>query len=150
MSRLATGILGTIALSLALGAAQFASGSDLSEAAPDRLAQDRLENAFQEPLAAVGVAVNRVAKADRVANVAGSSAPTHTISLRLDGFSDTSFLVRVPVASGTGNSSSLPSGTRPANRKLTVACEPVVSVLTEIAKPAPARPLCDVRHLIVA
>jgi hypothetical protein len=134
MSRLATGILGTIALSLALGAAQFASGRDLSEAAQDRLAQDRLENAFQEPLAAVGVAINRVAKADRVAGVAGSSAQTRTISLRLDGFSDTSFLVRVPVASGTGNSSSVPFLTKPGNRKLTVACEPVVSVLTEVAK----------------
>jgi hypothetical protein len=137
MSRLATGILGTIALSLALGAAQFASGRDLSEAAQDRLdrlAQDRLENAFQEPLAAVGVAINRVAKADRVAGVAGSSAQTRTISLRLDGFSDTSFLVRVPVASGTGNSSSVPFLTKPGNHKLTVACEPVVSVLTEVAK----------------
>ncbi len=134
MSRLATGIFGAIALSLMLGAAQFASGQDLSEASQDRLAQDRLENAFQEPLAAVGIAVNRASKADRVASVAGSPAQTRTISLRLDGFSDTSFLVRVPVAAGTGNSSSVPSGTRPGIRKLTVACEPVVSVLTEVAR----------------
>lgn len=134
MSRLATGILGTIALSLTLGAAQFASGRDLSEAAQDRLAQDRLENAFQEPLAAVGVAVNRVAKAGRVASVAGSPAQTRTISLRLDGFSNTSFLVRVPVASGAGTPSSSPSTSKPGSRKLTVACEPVVSVLTEVAK----------------
>jgi hypothetical protein len=134
MSRLTTGIFGAIALSQALGAAQFASGRDLSEAAQDELAQDRLENAFQEPLAAVGVAVNRVAKADRVAGIAGSAAHTRTISLRLTGFSDTSFLLRVPVAIGSGNSSSAPSGTRPGNRKLTVACEPVVSVLTEVAK----------------
>lgn len=136
MSRLATGILGTIALSLTLGAAQFASGRDLSEAAQGPLAQDRLENAFQEPLAAVGVAVNRVAKAGRVASFAGSPAQTRTrtISLRLDGFSNTSFLVRVPVASGAGNSSSSLSGSKPGNHKLTVACEPVVSVLTEVAK----------------
>jgi hypothetical protein len=134
MSRLATGILGTIALSLTLGAAQFASGRDLSEAAQGPLAQDRLENAFQEPLAAVGVAVNRVAKASRVASVAGSPAQTRTISLRLDGFSNTSFLVRVPVASGAGTPTSSLSGSKPGNRKLTVACEPVVSVLTEVAK----------------
>jgi len=131
-------MLGTIALSLTLGAAQFASGRDLSEAAQGPLAQDRLENAFQEPLqeplAAVGVAVNRVAKAGRVASVAGSPAQTRTISLRLDGFSNTSFLVRVPVASGAGNSSSSLSGSKPGNYKLTVACEPVVSVLTEVAK----------------
>jgi len=129
MSRLATGIFGAIALSLTLGVAQFASGRDLSAAA-----QDRLENAFQEPLAAVGVAVNRAAKADRVANIAGVPARTRTISVRLDGFSDTSFLIRVPVANGAGSSSSTPSGTMPGNRKLTVACEPVVSVLTEVAK----------------
>jgi hypothetical protein len=128
MSRLAIGIFGTIALSLTMGAAQFASGRDLEAA------QDRLENAFQEPLAAVGIAVNRGSKADRLAGMAGSPAPTRTISLRLDSFSDTSFLVRVPVASGAGNSSSVPSGIRPGNRKLTVACEPVVSVLTEVAK----------------
>jgi len=129
MSRLATGILGAIALSLTLGAAQFASGRDLSEAA-----QDRLENAFQEPLAPGGTAVNRAAKADRVASVAGPPAQTRTLSFRLDGFSDTSFLVRLPKAGGTGNSSSAPSVTRSGNRKLTVACEPVVSVLTEAAK----------------
>jgi hypothetical protein len=129
MSRLVTGIIGVIGLSLISGAAQFALGHDLPEAA-----QDRLENAFQEPLAASGIDVNRAAKADRVAGVSGSPAETRTISLRLDGFSDTSFLVRIPVAIGAGNSSFAPSAGKPTNRKLTVACEPVVSVLTEVAK----------------
>ncbi|MGB9118275.1 hypothetical protein [Bradyrhizobium sp.] len=129
MSRLATGIFGAITLLLTFGAAQFASGRDLSEAT-----QDRPPNSVAAPLAAGGTAVNRASKADRVANVMGSSAQTRTISLRLDGFSDTSFLVRVPVATGAGNSSSAPSGTKSGNRRLTVACEPVVSVLTEVAK----------------
>lgn len=129
MSRLAIGIFGAIALSLSFGVAQFALGRDLNEAP-----QDRLQDAFKEPLAAGGTAVNRATKADRLASVAGSPSQTRTISLRLDGFSDTSFLVRVPVANGAGNSSSAPSGTKSGNRKLTVACEPVVSVLTEVAK----------------
>ncbi len=124
MSRLAIGIFSAIALSLTLGVAQFASGRDLNEAP-----QDRLQDAFREPLAVGGTPVNRAAKADRLASVAGSPSQTRTISLRLDGFSDTSFLVRVPVAGGAA-----PSVTKSGNRKLTVACEPVVSVLTEVAR----------------
>ena len=130
MSRLATGILGVVALSLTVGAAQFASGRDLPEAA-----QDRLQQAFEEPLAAAGAAaINRSAKADRAAGVAGSPAQTRTISLRLNGFADTSFLVRVPVAHGADNALSVPSAIRPGGRKVMLACEPVVSVLTEVAK----------------
>ena|SRR5579859_1390840 len=125
MSRLATGILGTMAVSLALGAAQLASGRDLSAAMPDDL-----PNALTQPLTAAN-AVNRTAKADRAAGTVGSPAQTRTISLRLDGFSDTSFLVRIPVA---GGSSSAPPPAKFGDRKMAVACEPVVSVLTEIAK----------------
>ena len=129
MSRLAIGIFGAIALSLSFGAAQFASGRDLNEAA-----QDRLRDAFAEPLAVGGSAVNRAAKADRAPGTAGSPAQTRTVSLRLDGFSDTSFLVRVPATYGAGNSSSVPSVVKSGNRRPTVACEPVVSVLTEVAR----------------
>jgi hypothetical protein len=135
MSRLATGIFSAIALSATLGAAQFAAGRDLSDASPqDLLQQDRLQTAFQEPLLAGGTAINRASKADRVASVAGSPSQTRTISLRLDGFSDASFLVRVLVANGAGNSSSVPSVIKPENRKMLVACDPVVSVLTEAAR----------------
>jgi hypothetical protein len=129
MSRLATGIFGAIALSLSFGAAQFALGRDLPEAT-----QDGLPNSMPEPSAAGENGVNRASKADRVASLAGSPSQMRTISLRLSGFSDTSFLVRIPVANGAGNSSPAPSATRPGNRKMTVACEPVVSVLTEVAK----------------
>lgn len=128
MSRLTTGILGAIALSLTFGAAQFALGHDLSEATQDRLDSPR------GPSAAGEIAVNRAAKADRTGGIAGSPAQTRTIALRLDGFSDTSFLVRVPVAIGAGSPASVPSMTKSGDRKLTVACEPVVSVLTEVAK----------------
>jgi hypothetical protein len=134
MSRLATGLFGAIALSATLGAAQFAAGRDLSTVSQDLLQQDRLQTAFQEPLVAGGTAINRASKADRVAGVAGSPSQTRTISLRLDGFSDTSFLVRVLVAAGARNSSSVPSVIKPGDRKMMVACDSVVSVLTEAAK----------------
>jgi hypothetical protein len=129
MPRLTIGIIAAFALSLTLGAAQFASGRDLYEAAPDGL-----KNLLTEPLTAGGNAVNRGAKSDRVTGVLGSPAQTRTIALRLEGFADTSFLLRVPVANGATNSSSTRFRTNPGERKLTVACEPVVSILTEVAK----------------
>jgi hypothetical protein len=59
---------------------------------------------------------------------------TRTISVSVDGLSDTSILVRVPVARKEArNTSPAPVLTnKPVGR--TVACEPVVSVLTEVAK----------------
>jgi len=129
MPRLTIGIIAAFALSLTFGAAQFASGRDLYEAAPDGL-----KNLLTEPLTAGGNAVNRGAKSDRVTGVLGSPAQTRTIALRLEGFADTSFLLRVPVANGATNSSSTRFRTNPGERKLTVACEPVVSILTEVAK----------------
>jgi hypothetical protein len=121
---LSRGILVAFAVSLTCGAVQLASGRDLSGVS---------EAAFsQAPSAFPAAGINRATKADRAAGVAISAAPTQTISLRLDGLSDTSILVRVPVAQIAHNTLSAPSFTKPGDRK--VACEPVVSVLTEIAK----------------
>ena len=64
-------------------------------------------------------------------------APTRTIVLRLDSLTDTSVLVRMPVArpadKDTRNAPS-PALKKSGDRKIAVACEPPVSVLTEIAK----------------
>jgi len=89
-----------------------------------------------DSLTAGGHVVNRGSKADRAVSVGGSPTQTRTISVRLDAVSDTSFLLRVPVAIGTGNSNSpsAPARTKSGERKLALACEPVVSVLTEVAK----------------
>jgi hypothetical protein len=126
MSQLANGIYGAIAVALTLGAAQFALGRDLSAGPQD---------AMQDVLGASEAVINRAAKADRAVGVAGSGAQTRTISLRLDSLSDTSVLVRIPVVREAGTGSSAPSSlTSTPGRKLTVACESVVSVLTEVAK----------------
>ena len=53
----------------------------------------------------------------------------------------TSVLVRVPVAQASRADSFAPSWTK--SDKRTVACEPVVSVLTDVAKQLAARPLRD-------
>ena len=131
--RASIGVFGAVAVGLTFGAAQLASGRDLS--AP----QDRLQQSMDDlatnglatnGLAANETAINRAAKTDRAAGVAGSPAQTKTISLRLEGVSDTSVLIRIPVAQARNGSSAV----RPGDLKMKVACEPVVSVLTEVAK----------------
>jgi hypothetical protein len=124
---LSKAMLGAIAVSLTFGVAQYALGRDLSGA---------LQNSFQVSSLASETVVNRAAKADR-AGVAGAAEQTRTISLRFDGLPDTSVLLRVPVAKEAGKEArgnSAPSLTKSGDRKMAVACEPVVSVLTEVAK----------------
>jgi hypothetical protein len=134
MSQLSRGIFAAIAVSLTCGAVQFASGRDLTRGPQDSVSA---------PETAATININRAAKADRSAPVAASAAPTQTISLRLDALADTSILVRVPAAQEAGKearngssppSSPAPAGTKSGDRKMAVACEPVVSVLTEVAK----------------
>jgi len=125
MSKISSAILGALAVSLSLGAAQYASGSDLVG-----LARQSTAVATQ---AAPEAKINREAKADR-ADAPASASQTKTISVSVDGLSDTSILVRVPLARKEArNMTPAPVLTkRPVGR--TVACEPVVSVLTEVAK----------------
>jgi hypothetical protein len=125
-------ILGAIAASLTIGAVQFASGHDVT----GNLVGAASKNA-----------VNRSAKADRAEILPASAGRMKTISLRLSQFTDTSFLLRIPAASaskdvaGGGSADRAPpsqlliksDGAKP-NMKRPVACEPSVSILTEIAK----------------
>ncbi len=120
MSQLTKGILAAAAASLTFGAAQFASGGDLSGIVLTRVG------------APTETAINRAAKADRAARATGPVVQTQTISLRLDGLSDTSVLIRMPVSEATRKHPA--AAPKSGARRMTVACEPVVSVLTEIAK----------------
>jgi hypothetical protein len=127
MSQFSRGIFAGVAISLTLGAAQFALGRDLS---------GDLQASAGTPV----TAINRTAKTDRAAGSTVSLTPTQTISLQLNGVSDTSVLVRIPVAQAGNKGSSAPSLLKSGSDKATVACEPAVSVLTEIAKQlAPGR-----------
>ena len=127
MSRLTTGISGAVALVLISGAAQFALGRDLGR----DLGMSPADQLSGSP-AADASAVNRGAKADRATGPAGSPAVMRTVSLKLSGFSDTTFLLRVPVTSATPTAAS--STAKRVAPKPAVACEPMVSVLTEVAK----------------
>jgi hypothetical protein len=126
MSGLTTGVAGAIALVLISGAAQFAMGRDLSPVA------DGLQSSPGSLTPDDTVAINRGAKADRAAGPSGSPALLRTISLKLNGVSDTVVLMRIPVAVVTPSATSSPA--KPFARRPMVACEPVVSVLTEVAR----------------
>ena len=126
MSQIRKGIFGSLAIGLTLGAVQLAFANELI-------------GTRQAVSAVPGTPINRTAKADR-APVPASSGQTRTIVLRQDGLPDTSVLVKVPVTTEesrarneTRNGPAAPA-TRPGPKKTTIACEPPVSVLTEVAK----------------
>jgi hypothetical protein len=112
-------IFSVIAVALSLGAVQLASGRDLSDG-----------QQVDEGTAPAGI--NRATKTDRAAAVAGPAIPMRTIQLRLQGLSDTSVLIRLPIVQAR-NRSSIPPVTKSLDRKMAVACEPMVSVLTQAA-----------------
>jgi|SRR6516165_391586 len=120
MSYRVKGLLGVVAILATSGAVQLASGEDLtvglhSTAAPTE-------------------GVNRAAKTDRDALAPLSAARTRTISIQLDRLPNSSILVRMPLAQQARNAAPLRLFVDAGARKPMVACEPSVSVLTEIAK----------------
>ena len=130
---LSSGLLGGLSVALTFGTIQFALGRDLAG----------FGMASASSVSSVEVSsVNRSAKSDRE-TVRGTQMPGRTVAVRLDSLPDTSVLVRVPaqvrqVANDQPTVASpiaRPSRPSMANeRKLAVACEPVVSMLTEVAK----------------
>ena len=120
MSQIFKAILAALAITATFGAVQFASGHDL---------MGRRELASTEPAGEI----NRAAKADRV-TLRAAPGRTETITIRNVGLEDTSVVVRVPVVKEEAPTRAAPPLAKPAASKMTVACEPPVSVLTEVAK----------------
>jgi hypothetical protein len=125
MSQIFKAILAALAITAAFGAVQLASGHDLAS-----LRQLASTTPASE--------VNRAAKVDRAALRAAQSQ-TETITIRNVGLEDTSVVVRVPVAQEeTRNRPAAPvkpgALNKPGASKTAIACEPPVSVLTEVAK----------------
>ena len=142
MSQISTAIFGAMAVSLTVGAVQFASGHDLTGGLGTSLGKGLVNTGLVNTglgTSGTGAAatapsgINRAAKADRAAAAVASSSPTRTISIRLDSLADTSVVIRIPVTAELRNAPASPALTTPADRELT-ACEPVVSTLTEVAK----------------
>ena len=119
MSQVRKAFLGAVAVTLTLGAVQFASGHDLV---------NRLQAVSEQR----GQIVNRAGKADHLADLKPFAVPTKTVSLRLNDLADTSVLLRIP--SALARTTKPPTLLRNQSRKPTLACEPVVSTLTEVAR----------------
>jgi hypothetical protein len=120
MSQTSRAFLGAVAIALTLGAVQLASGHDLA---------DRWQAVADKS----GNIVNRSSKTDRMAALKPAAVPTRTVSMRLNDLADTSVMLRVPVTVETGHAKP-PVLLQKQNRKPTIACEPMVSSLTEVAK----------------
>jgi len=128
MSLFSKTFFGALAV-LSLGAVQFAFGQNLA---------DRWQAVTDTTATASTVTpINRATKADRADAVTAPATPTRTIALRLENLADTSVLVRIPVARPAdkdARNAPAPSLKKSGDRKTAVACEPPVSVLTEVAK----------------
>ena len=125
MSQKARGIFAVVAVSLTFGAVQLAFGHDLTS---------RFKSFAGPAQETVNETVNRGGKADRLVRAAMPTVSTQTIAFHVDRFPETSILVRIPSKEA---SSSAPTAIQIKDERKatsTVACEPVVSVLTEIAK----------------
>jgi len=126
MSQIFKAVLATLAVAGTFGAVQLASGRDLTGS---------WQRASTDPAGEI----NRGAKADRAALKAAQNL-TETVTIRSVDLADTSVVVRVPVAPAPAAQApfmreEIRNRPEPAAKpKRTIACEPPVSVLTEVAK----------------
>lgn len=122
MSQILKAFFAVLAVSGTFGAVQFASGHDLA--------------GFRQAAATQPVMnVNRAGKADRD-TVRVAQNETTTITLQPAGLDESSVIVRIPVkkeTARTGTETVKPASISPKT-KTAIACEPPVSVLTEVAK----------------
>jgi hypothetical protein len=138
MSNVTSGILGAVAATLALGAVhlEVATGNDLVGSAMQR---DRSTVGIAQPPANIAVTnqnVNRSAKGDRDGVVQPSGGVT--ISFKVPGADDASVALRMPTGDAADARRKPPIPVKlekgSAVERKTIACEPVVSALTEVAK----------------
>jgi hypothetical protein len=136
MSKVSSLVLGVVSGAAMFGAIQYASGNDLSGSS---LRGTLTERDTAIPAASFTPAVNRTAKGDRDTTPAKLD-PGQTLSFQVHGLTDTSVLLRLagpapaPKAQPDkpASTKAIPIDSKP--RKATVACEPPVSLLTEVAR----------------
>jgi hypothetical protein len=135
------------AAALTAGAAQLALGHDLGHnLAGNLLAGDLGRNLLSgtamsaADASGAGGDVNRIAKGDRMVIVGRAAGESQTVSVRVGDLANTSVLIRLNSMARRDPQQKAPA-VSPANAaKKTFACEPTVSLLTEVAKQlAPAR-----------
>ena len=127
-------VVAVLATAATLAAVQIAA----SQSASTATLADRFEAASERPTVEPwsgpiwdAVGINRTAKGNREA-VPRGAAPSRTVLLKSDPLANTSVLVRFPHQNDTRY---LPAPlAKPASAKMAAACEPTVSLLTEVAK----------------
>jgi hypothetical protein len=125
MSNTGKGLIGALVLTLgAIGAVQLAFGHDVT-GGPSSLS------------AGSDTVVNREGKTDRALRTVTPVAATQTVSVQLNGFADTTVVMRIPLMQEPRNSSPTRLLTTSEPQKHAVACEAMVSVLTDVAKQLP-------------
>ncbi|WP_295848939.1 hypothetical protein [Tardiphaga sp.] len=135
MSQISSGIVGVMAAIATFGAIQYAAGSDL-RGTFGVAGQAAVETASIQETAG---AVNRAAKGDRMTSNSAGRERGQTMSFEVQGLSATSVLLHlapIPVRTETivVRPSPVSVKTLAAGEKSAVACEPPVSVLSEVAK----------------
>ncbi|SRR5579871_3949379 len=121
MSRIVKGIFTVIAVSLTFGAVQLAFGQDL------KIRLKSFAGAAEET-------VDRSGKADRLARAPLPSMASQTIAIHVDRLPETAILVRIPAKQASTGAPAVIRFKNEHKVSSTIACEPVVSVLTEIAR----------------
>lgn len=129
MSHMASGILGTIAATLALGAVhlEVAAGNDLL--GPPQRGDASLSSTTPD--------VNRAVKGDRQMAAKSVDTPAEgvTISFRVPGAADSSVALRVPTGEANAEKRAPDSANNATSRRRQqIACELTVSQMTAVAK----------------
>ncbi|WP_319797141.1 hypothetical protein [Nitrobacter sp.] len=126
MFQVSTGVLGALAVILPFGAMHLPPGHH-------PLGRDL---ATRADVTAAAV-INRTAKSDR-GSVRSTPVEGRTVSIRIDSLPDASIVIRIPGDNSlvVGERGTSPRVRRaPASQaRRAIACEPVVSVLTDIAR----------------
>lgn len=139
MSRTSRMLMAVTAAALTAGAAQLALGRDLGR----DLGRNLMETGtVSTAVAAVtGGDVNRAAKSDRLPQADRGAGESRTVSARVGDLANTSVLIRLNGPARKPRSGPPKPAVSPASAaNKTFACEPMVSVLTEIARQlAPGR-----------
>ena len=135
MSKVSSLVVGIVSGAAMFGAIQYASGNDLSGSS---LRGTLTERDTAIPSASFTPAVNRTAKGDRDTTPVKLD-PGQTLSFHVHGLTDTSVLLRLagPAPKAQPDKPASTKATPPVDikpRKATVACEPPVSMLTEVAR----------------
>lgn len=130
MARISSSLLGVAAAVLALSGAhlEMASGNDLGPFGARH---------GDATLIAPGAApeINRAVKGDRDSVTAPSRQSLRTVSIQVGQLAHTSVLIRIPADQVRSDNTPAPAA-KPvkSNTRKMIACEPVVSGLTEVAK----------------